>query len=79
MTHRMVAELRCLNCARHLADLLRGPDNRARLDHPAGQAACPILVAVTRGGLRCARCRGRVLVERPLHTDALMRRSGDAA
>jgi DNA-directed RNA polymerase subunit RPC12/RpoP len=79
MTYRVVAELHCLNCARHLADLLLAPGKRARLDHPAGQDARSILVSVTRTGLRCARCGGRVLVERPLPADAVTRRTVRAA
>lgn len=79
MDGQVIAELHCLNCARHLADLLLGPGRRARLDYPGGHDTRPILVIVTLSGPRCARCGGRVLVERPLHTDATRRRVNCAA
>jgi hypothetical protein len=79
MNRPLAAELHCINCARHVADLVRGPDNRVVLDHPAGQDTRPILVAVSRGSLRCARCRGRVLAEPPLPAETAIRRSGRAA
>lgn len=65
----MLAELNCLNCGRHLADLIRGDDGRPRLDHPAGQAHRPIMVNVVRGGAQCSRCGGRALAERPISID----------
>jgi hypothetical protein len=79
MIRRLTAELHCLNCARHLADLLHGSDDRAVLDHPAGQDTRPILVVSTEGGLRCARCGGRVLAEPPVDAHAIIRRDTRAA
>ena len=60
----MVGELRCLNCSRHLADVVDGGRGRLRLSPPAGHATAPILVEQTAYGLRCRRCGGRALVER---------------
>jgi hypothetical protein len=59
----MLGELRCLNCARHLADVVDGGGGRFRLSPPAGQATSPILVVQTPSGLRCARCWGRPMLE----------------
>jgi hypothetical protein len=65
----MLGELTCLNCARHLADLVTDHTGRPRLDHPAGQQGRPILVTLTRTGPRCNHCGGRALLERPLTAD----------
>ncbi len=59
----MLGELRCLNCARHLADVVDGGAGHARLNPPAGQAALPILVVKTLSGLRCTHCGGRPMLE----------------
>lgn len=61
----MIGELHCLNCARHLADLIRTAEGRIRLDHPSGQASRPVL-AMWSGGLRCAACGGRAVLDQPL-------------
>lgn len=59
----MVGELRCLNCSRHLADVVDGGGGRMALGPPAGQSAAPILVKRGPRGLHCGRCGGRALVE----------------
>jgi DNA-directed RNA polymerase subunit RPC12/RpoP len=56
-------ELRCLNCSRHLADVVRGDDGRSRLRPPFGRGKAPILVVGTGRGLQCKRCGGRVMAE----------------
>lgn len=33
-------ELRCLNCSRHLADVVRADDGRSRLRPPFGRVNC---------------------------------------
>lgn len=65
----MLGELHCLNCARHLADLVIGADGRPCLVPPAGQETRPILVRAAGAGARCARCGGRALLERPIGAD----------
>ena len=62
----MVGELRCLNCARHLADVVDGEHGQPRLSAPAGLAEAPILVTHTARGMRCSRCGGRPMLERSL-------------
>ena len=62
----MVGELRCLNCSRHLADVVDGGTGRRELRPPAGQGAAPILVKRTPRGLHCGRCGGRALLEQSL-------------
>lgn len=59
----MLGELRCLNCGRHLADVLGGGAGPLRLTPPNGRAARLGLVASTARGLRCARCGGRPMLE----------------
>lgn len=71
----MVGEFHCLNCARHLADLIRAEDGRMRLDHPSGQASRPMLVTWLRGP-RCAACGGRAVLDQPLGVE---RRAAPAA
>ena len=66
---RLLAELRCLSCGRHLADLVRLPAGRSVLDHPAGLPERPLLVRVEGGRPHCAHCGGRAWVERPLLHD----------
>lgn len=75
----MLGELHCLNCARHLADILLDAAGRARLGHPAGQKTRPILAVAGRAGLRCGRCGGRALLERPPAMDTRSGLSGRAA
>ncbi len=62
----MVAELHCLNCARHLADVLLHRDGTVSIEPPGGQPDRPVLVASHPRGPRCVRCGGRALLERPL-------------
>jgi hypothetical protein len=71
----MVGELRCLNCARYLADVIGDGRGRARLAPPAGQGAATILVERTARGLRCARCGGRALFEPAVGGEATRRRA----
>jgi hypothetical protein len=65
----MFGELRCLNCGRHLADIVVAASGRTRIEHPAGQETRPILLAADREGLRCGRCGGRAMMERPIGID----------
>jgi DNA-directed RNA polymerase subunit RPC12/RpoP len=67
----MFGELRCLNCSRHLADVVDGGSGRPRLSHPGGRTTAPILVERTPRGLRCGRCGGRALLEPAIGSDAL--------
>lgn len=59
----MIGELRCLNCSRHLADVVHGTSGRVKLVAPGGDANGMILVAKSSRGLRCTRCGGRPLLE----------------
>ncbi len=65
----MFAEIHCLICARHLADLTVGPDGHPLLGPPAGRETRPILVVAGQNGARCGRCGGRAKAERPLSGD----------
>lgn len=62
----MFAELHCLNCGRHLADLVRTTGGGLALRHPGGEESRPILVDLRPTGPRCARCGGKAMLERPL-------------
>ena len=64
-------ELRCLNCSRHLADVVRADDGRARLRPPFGRGEAPILVVGTGRRLLCKRCGGRVMAEAVLDRSAV--------
>jgi hypothetical protein len=73
----MIGELRCLNCSRHLADVVDVVDGRPRLEPPAGRSTTPVLVRQTAGGLRCARCGGRPMLEAAIGIErAATRRTG---
>jgi hypothetical protein len=61
-----VGDVRCLNCGRSLARVIRdGETGRAALQPAANQSKVQVLVA-NRRMLRCARCHGRAFVERLL-------------
>lgn len=69
----MVGELHCLNCGRHLADVV-GERGEVRVEPPSGQAGRPILVMVKGNAPHCSRCGGRALLERPITVDRRPRR-----
>lgn len=69
----MIGELRCLNCSRHLADVVDGDRGLPRVTPPSGHPTAPILVVRTTRGLRCARCGGRALLEQLLGKEAVKR------
>ena len=69
----MLGEMRCLNCARYLADVVGDGHGRPRLTPPAGQSAAPILVERTARGLRRARCGGRAMFEPAVGGEAARR------
>ena len=75
----MYGEVRCLMCARHLADVVDGGRGRPRLSPPAGQSAAPILVEPTLRGLRCRRCGGRAMVEPVVGREVLLPTAGPQA
>jgi hypothetical protein len=74
----MVAEVRCVNCSRHLADVVVGERGLPRLGPPSGQATTPILVVRSGRSLRCVRCGGRAMVEQLLGVEAAAAQSARA-
>lgn len=65
----MFAELHCLNCGRHLGDLVRSRDGGLSIRHPGGQESRPVLLDLRPTGPRCSRCGGKAMLERPLSGD----------
>jgi DNA-directed RNA polymerase subunit RPC12/RpoP len=74
----LVGEVRCVNCGRVLAELVRDPvSSRLRLRRAPQQSE--LLVRVVAGRvLRCQRCQGRAFVEQSeaVETTIAVRQSG---
>jgi hypothetical protein len=59
----LIGEVRCLNCSRSLAQLVRGPDGRKFTLLPAVNRSSVQVIVAGRRLLRCGCCGGRAFVE----------------